>query len=129
MTKLFHKNPIFKFLAGLLIAATLQFFVPLLNAAVSDKCCESQQMQCCQEEFPSRMVCCIAEADRGLDDSAPTQGLVHKTQKSLEVTILCQPPNVLNSSLPFFGGFEYFPHSEFTLTNNHLYLRLSTFII
>ncbi len=129
MTKLFHKNPIFKFLAGLLIAATLQFFVPLLNAAVSDKCCESQQMQCCQEEFPSRMVCCSAEADQGLDDSAPTQGRPPKTQKTPEGIILCLPTNTRNLTVLSFENLECFSVLKFTTTDNQLYKRFSTFLI
>jgi len=128
MIKLIHRNSLYKFIAGFVIAATVQFFVPLLNGAVSDKCCESRQMQCCQEEFPSRMVCCIAEADHSLDESAPTQGLVHKTQTSPDA-IFCLPPNELNSSFRSSEGFEYFPHSEFAPTDNHLFLKLSIFII
>lgn len=128
MIKLFHRNPLYKFIVGLVITATVQFFVPLLNAAVSDRCCESQQMQCCQEEFPSRMVCCISEADEPLDDSAPTQGLTPKTQKTPE-GISSLSAIALNWSVPFREILEYFPTLKFISTDNQLYKRFSTFLI
>lgn len=129
MNKLFHKNLIFKFLHGLLIAATSQFFVPLLNAAVSDKCCESQQIQCCQKEFPSRMVCCIAEARENLDDSNPTQGLPLKTQKAPEDIILCLNTSTLRLTIPPFEDLECFSVLKFITTDNQLYKGFSTFLI
>lgn len=129
MIKLFHKNPLYKCIAGLVMTATLQFFVPLINAAVSDRCCESQQMQCCQEEFPSRMVCCISGADGPLDDSASTQGLTAKIQKAPEGLILAASTNALNLPASFAENFESSPILKFISTDNQLYKKFSTFLI
>lgn len=82
MKQIFNKKIEVNLVTAVLIAATLQFFVPLLNAAVSDQCCESQKMQCCQVEFPSRMVCCQSDANKSLDDSAATQGVLQKLKKA-----------------------------------------------
>lgn len=122
----FHKRLIFRVLAVTLIAATSQYFVPLLNASVAEKCCASQQMQCCQKDFPSRMVCCVAEADKAVDDSVPTQGVVHK---SPEIFVLFYSTISATFDAPSFETFEHSSQSTYFLTDDDLYLRLSTFLI
>lgn len=127
--KLFYRKLVFQSLVGLLIIATLQFFVPLLNAAVSDRCCESQLMQCCQAEFPSRTVCCNAKAKDKLDDSAPTQGLTPKAQNTFAAFCHCPPTNARNLNIPSLEELRSFPAPPITLADNQLYRRFSTLLI
>ncbi|MFQ5650822.1 MAG: hypothetical protein ACE5IY_12840 [bacterium] len=124
-----HKKLILELFAVTLIAATLQFFVPLINAAVSEQCCSSRQMQCCQEEFPSRMICCIAEARHGLDDSAPTQGVVSKTQKAPEGIIVSLSSSEPCLTIPSLEHSEYFLPSKNVTADNHLFKRFFAFLI
>ena len=63
-----------------LIFSILQFFIPLLNVAMEPSCCEENSggMQCCQPDFPSRLVCCSGNPVHAQDDSAPAQALPKK---------------------------------------------------
>lgn len=129
MISIFRKNAFHKFVAGFAIVATLQFFVPLLNAAVSDRCCESQEMQCCQQEFPSRMVCCISATQEALDDSVSTQGMIFKVPKAPDAI----PPTIFTSQLTLPASFpeniQSPRKSEGISGKSQLYKQLSTFLI
>ncbi len=119
----------YRILNGILIIATLQFFAPLFNATISERCCESQQMQCCQGEFPARAVCCIEKPDVPLNDSAPIQGVKVKIAKILSAGIACLQINTFNFSIPFFENLETCPAFKYTIADNQLYKQLSTFLI
>ncbi len=125
----FYKNFAKPFIAGVLVFATLQFFVPLLNAAASGKCCDSQKMQCCQKQFPSRMVCCVSDTAKGLDDAAPLQALAPGTQKSPQFIVLICSANepVVNAARA--ENFRCFPTSNLVTPRQPLYKTLSTFLI
>ncbi len=118
-----------KIINSILIVATLQFFAPLVNASFSERCCESQQMQCCQGEFPGRAVCCIEKSDLPLDDSAPVKGVNIKIPNILQGNLTCLQSWTLNFSLPLFENLE--PHSflKYNSVDNQLYKRLSVYLI
>jgi len=132
MTNFFYKHSLLKLIAGLLFAATLQFFVPLVNAAISDRCCESNEMQCCQSEFPSRLVCCAAQAKVNLNDSTPTQGIASKNQDTYDSLVLVadRPSSSTTVLIPLPGeALQYSFAINSEAADNHLFRKFSSYLI
>ncbi len=132
MKNLFPRHSLHKMIAGALLAATLQFFVPLINAAISDRCCESNKMQCCQTEFPSRLVCCAAQAKINLNDSTPTQGIAPNNQGTYDSFVtIAERPSSSAIVLVLLPGetlkYSFTINSE--AADNHLYKKFSSFLI
>ena len=66
-------------ISPLLVAiAFFQSTAPILNVAAELQWCHNQEMQCCQTEFPARIVCCAGEPAYGIDESAPSQMALQK---------------------------------------------------
>jgi len=125
----------YKTISLFLALSLLQFFAPVLNVAIEPPCCEEQgdstgSRQCCQPEFPSRIVCCVDDSEHAMDDSAPTQAISAKSlqpqivpaasDQFLEISLCLVRKVRLDQNFCFFN-----PH----LVSNEHYKLLATFLI
>lgn len=113
----------------------LQFFAPVLNVAMELACCEEQmvtprRMQCCQAEFPSRLVCCAGNVEHGLDNSVPLKATLQKTVHiPLGLTV-----SVQSIAFDQTSPLAVITFTEIALLNSHffgnkLYKQLATYLI
>lgn len=112
-----------------LVFSLLQFFVPILSVAADLPCCESQEMQCCQKEYPARIVCCIGDADSGLDESVPIQAVLQEQSipfLSFHIIFITDNSNQTISNNAN-QALEINLHDILQSTNK-LYKKLSTFL-
>lgn len=125
----------YKIISLLLALSLWQFFVPVLNVAMELPCCEDQSIstggrQCCETEFPSRMVCCIDNPAHAMEKSAPVQATLEKPS---QVHIDLVAPTQIFDAAFFFssakGVDEDFNSLNHHFTNNHRYKLLATFLI
>lgn len=114
----------------LLIVGFLQFSAPILNVVAELPCCDSEEIQCCQSEFPARMVCCIGEVAHTFDESAPSRMLLQQ-QASQRTILLFTPLALLSEQIPpqkfIRPTLSDLLNSSFF--DNDLYQRLSTLLI
>ena len=126
---------------SLILAVSLwQFFVPVLNVALELPCCEEQDdstggRQCCQPEFPARMVCCVGDSEHATEDSAPAQATSAKfPQTHFNLATFSQLFDVsLDFTSLYFAQkirldqdfYSFNPH----LASNEHYKLLATFLI
>ncbi|MFQ5631980.1 MAG: hypothetical protein ACE5I1_24685 [bacterium] len=117
-------------ISPLLAIVFLQFTTPILNVAAELQCCNSENMQCCQSEFPARMVCCVGETAHGFDESAPSQMVLQK-QFSQQTVLLFSPLAFISEPI-LSQMFVRSTHSDLhnsSLYNNDIYQKLSTLLI
>lgn len=114
--------------ALLLIAAIFQFFVPVFNAVAALPCCDSEEMQCCQDTYPARMVCCVGDGEHGADDAAPAQVIQGAPQRW---SVIPAPAQIdISPALPSQPGVRVHRlPSFFQPANPRLHQKLCVFLI
>lgn len=112
-----------------LIFSILQFFIPVLNVAMEPACCEENSggMQCCQSDFPSRLVCCSGNPVHAQDDSAPAQALPKKPAPTH--IDLINSVRLFAITLPAASASENFYPLNHPLAGNKRYKLLAIFLI
>ncbi|MGH7454822.1 MAG: hypothetical protein ACRENG_25930 [bacterium] len=126
----FHRT-----ISFLLAHSVMQFFVPVLNAAMELPCCEEQaisggNMPCCGAEYPARMVCCYGNPAHAFDQSAPAQCTLEKmpcAHLDLAASSQCFITSLCFTLTTCTG--EDFNSLNPHLASNHRYKLLVTFLI
>ncbi len=124
-----HKIVITKVLTVLILTASFHYFVPIFNRSIDDKCCTSGKMQCCRDDFPSRMVCCTDHDEQDSTNSVPTQGILGYSPLFSKNFIPATPLTVWNTTLPTIEHFDKLTRWQFIVEDNHRYIKLSSFLI
>ena len=115
-----------------LIFSILQFFIPVLNVAMEMPCCEENSggMQCCQPDFPSRLVCCSGNSVHAQDDSAPAQALPKKPAPThLDFAKTDRLVAITRCLAPEASASENFYLLNHPLARNKRYMLLAVFLI
>jgi len=126
---LFKNHPLYATLAVLIAIATFQYSTPVFNAAVDLPCCESEEIQCCQGDFPSRMVCCISSNERGLDSSTPTQTTLISAEKKRPIAVALHSIRISQATLSISDSPRSPTVSIPSVSTSRLYQDLCTFLI